>query len=330
MRTVPHKPINLGNYPSNMRDLVSVVIPCYKQAGFLAEAIESVLAQTHPHVEIMVVDDGSPDNASDVALSYPGVRCIRQENQGLSAARNTGIRESKGQFLVFLDADDRLTPDALRRGLDHLRQFPDAAFVAGRHRNISIDGSPLSTRQRRHVDKDYYVELLQVNHIGCPAAVMYRRSVFDEVGGFDTTVNPASDYDLYLRIAQKFAVSFHTDLVAEYRKHGDSMSNNHQLMSNHIARVLQSQLKQVSGNGRYEEACLKGIRFYEHLFRITMIIDRMRSSARKENWRGALWNVLLLLWSDPRAFGEELRRKGRLVILRRRRSSRWMPREEAR
>jgi len=313
-----------------MHDLVSVVIPCYKQAGFLAEAIGSVLAQTHSYVEIIVVDDGSPDNTSDVALSYQGVRCIRQENQGLSAARNTGIRESKGEFLVFLDADDRLTPNALERGLHHLRVFPSAAFVAGKHRNISIDGSPLPTTQRRHIDKDHYVELLRANYVGCPATVMYRRTVFDVVHGFDTAVNPASDYDLYLRIAQKFAISFHTDVVAEYRKHGDSMSNNHQLMSNHIARVLGSQLKQISGNRRYEDACHTGIRFYEHLFRIAMIIDRMRSSARKEDWRGALWDMLVLLWSDPRAFGAELRRKVRLVILRRRRSSRWMSREEAR
>ena len=88
--------------------------------------------------------------------------------------------------------------------------------------------------------------------------------VFDDVHGFDTTVNAASDYDLYLRIARKFAISFHTDIVAEYREHGDSMSNNHQLMSNHIARVLQSQLKEVSGNRRHEEACRTGINFYQH------------------------------------------------------------------
>lgn len=313
-----------------MRDLVSVVIPCYKQAGFLAEAIESVLAQTYPNVEIIVVDDGSPDDTSVVALHYPGVRCLRQTNQGLSAARNTGIRETHGEFLVFLDADDRLTPEALKRGVDRLRQIPDAAFVAGKHRNIAVDGSPLPTRQRPHVNKDHYVELLQVNHIGCPATVMYRRTVFDDVHGFDTTVNPASDYDLYLRIAQKCAVSFHTDVVAEYRKHDEGMSNNHLLMSTHIARVLQAQLQQVRGNRRHEEACLTGMRFYQHLYRITMIIDRMRSSARKDDWRGALRNLLILLWFDPRAFSEELRRKCRLVILSRRRSSGWTPTEEIR
>ena len=233
-------------------------ILCYKQAGALTDAIESVLAQTHPHLEVIVVDDGSPDDTSDVASRYPRVRCIRQENQGLAAARNTGIRESEGEFLVFLDADDRLTPKALESGVQHLRQCPGAAFVAGKHKNFSIDGSPVPTMQRRHIAKDHYLELLRACYIGCPACVMYRRSVFDDVHGFDTKVNPASDYDLYLRIAQKFPIAFHTDTVAEYRKHSDSMSNNHQLMSNHIARVLQAQLKEVSGNRRYEEACVRG------------------------------------------------------------------------
>ena len=88
--------------------LVSVVIPCYNQAHFLGEAIESVLAQTYPHLEIVVVDDGSTDNTGEVAARYPGVRYVRQENQGLAAARNTGLRHSSGDYLVFLDADDRL------------------------------------------------------------------------------------------------------------------------------------------------------------------------------------------------------------------------------
>jgi hypothetical protein len=80
---------------------------------FSADAIESVLRQTHPDVEIVVVDDGSPDNTRDVAARYAGVRYVRQDNQGLAAARNTGIRESRNPYLVFLDADDRLLPCAL-------------------------------------------------------------------------------------------------------------------------------------------------------------------------------------------------------------------------
>ena len=102
--------------------LVSVVIPCYNQAHFLPEAIKSALAQTHQPVEVVVVDDGSPDNVVDVVASYPGVRCVRQENRGRSQARNAGFRASRGKYVIFLDADDRLTPNAIE---SHLRCFSE-------------------------------------------------------------------------------------------------------------------------------------------------------------------------------------------------------------
>src|ERR687894_2072239 len=99
--------------------LVTVVIPCYNQAHFLGEAIESVLSQTYPHFEIVVVDDGSTDNTSEVASGYPPdkVRLIRQENKGLSAARNAGLGRSGGEYVVFLDSDDRLLAEALEVGV---------------------------------------------------------------------------------------------------------------------------------------------------------------------------------------------------------------------
>src|SRR5215212_8886473 len=123
--------------------LVSVVIPCYNQAHFLGEAIESVLAQSHPNFEIIVVDDGSPDDTSEVAARYPGVRLVRQENQGLSGARNAGLARSEGEYVVFLDSDDRLLPEALEAHLEHLETRPECAFVSGYYKLMADDGSPL-------------------------------------------------------------------------------------------------------------------------------------------------------------------------------------------
>ena len=305
-----------------MHDTVSVIIPCYKQAGFLSDAIESVLAQTHPYVEIIVVDDGSPDNTGDVALSYPGVRCIRQENQGLSAARNTGIRESTGDFLVFLDADDRLTPIAIERGLHFLRLVPQAVIAVGKHKSISFEGLPIPFRERSHKEKVHYVDLLRENYIACPATVMYRRTVFDDIKGFNTSLRAAEDYDMYLRIAQKFPIYCHTDCVAEYRRHGENMSSNQMLMSEHLARVLRSQLKGIGGNKEYEEACRTGLEFYQRVYRIPVIVERMRIAARKRDWSGTLRDMLLLLWSDPLVFTETMGSKVRQVISQRLRSSR--------
>src|SRR5829696_2931566 len=110
--------------------LVSVVVPCYNQARFLGEAIESVLAQSHPLFEVVVVDDGSTDDTSEVAARYPGVRLVRQENRGLSGARNAGLARSRGEYVVFLDADDRLLPGALEAGVERLGANPQCAFVS--------------------------------------------------------------------------------------------------------------------------------------------------------------------------------------------------------
>jgi glycosyltransferase involved in cell wall biosynthesis len=98
-------------------ELVSVVIPCYKQARFLGEAIESVLAQSYGHHEIIVIDDGSPDNPQEVVMHYPGVKYRHQHNQGVSKARNRGLFESTGEYIVFLDAEDPLIPNNFQAAL---------------------------------------------------------------------------------------------------------------------------------------------------------------------------------------------------------------------
>src|SRR6266516_314678 len=107
------------------KSLVSVVIPCYNQGRFLREAIESVRRQTYPQVEIVVVDDGSTDDTAAVAASV-GVRCIRQENRGLSGARNRGLTESTGDYLVFLDADDRLLGHGVEANMAAFDAQPEA------------------------------------------------------------------------------------------------------------------------------------------------------------------------------------------------------------
>src|SRR5438034_4056840 len=95
------------------KPVVSVVIPCYGQAHFLPDAIESVVAQSYSPTELIVIDDGSPDNVGTVVERYAGVRCFTQENRGVAAARNTGIEQEAGPHIVLLDADARLIPDAL-------------------------------------------------------------------------------------------------------------------------------------------------------------------------------------------------------------------------
>src|SRR6059058_727746 len=197
--------------------LVSVIIPCYNQAHFLDEAIESVLTQTYPNREIIVVDDGSTDNTAEVARRYSAVRHIYQENAGPAAARNAGVEAGRGKYLVFLDADDRLLPEALEIGVDCLRQHPECAFASGHSRFITADGSFLSKSEQPYITRDHYLELLRGNYIWCPGSVIYRRSVFEIVKGFDTSLGPGADYDLYFRITRKSPVFCHNHFVAGYR-----------------------------------------------------------------------------------------------------------------
>ena len=146
-----------GNSP-----LVSVVITSYNQARFLNEAIESVLTQTYSQFETVVVDDGSTDNVFEVVAQYPGVRYMRQDNQGLSAARNTGLRQSNGAYLVFFDADDRLLPIALETGVDCLQAHPECGFVSGHYSVIKSDGSP-KLHPVYCAGRDHYHALLRTN-----------------------------------------------------------------------------------------------------------------------------------------------------------------------
>src|SRR5436853_1616118 len=225
--------------------LVSVIIPCYNQAHYLNDAIESILAQSCADFEIVVVDDGSADNTAEVAAGYPGVRCIRQDNQGLAAARNTGLRESRGDYLVFLDADDRLLPGALEAGLACLLAHSEYAFVSGHYRYIKEDGSLLNEYPQEKIEEDHYLAFLQGNYVGMHATVMYRRTALEQVGGFNTYLRACEDYDLYLRLSRQFPISRHQAIVAEYRQHGTNMSGNVELMLKKALAVLRSQRQYV-------------------------------------------------------------------------------------
>src|SRR6266581_8021645 len=208
-------------------NLVSVIIPCYNHAQFLAHAIESVLAQSYSNFELIVVDDGSTDDTAEVVRRYSPVHYVYQDNAGLSAARNTGLRQSRGEFVAFLDADDRLLPHALETGLNSIAEHPECAFVSGHCRVIDTTGSVLAAPRQRCVERDHYIELLGGGtYIWCPASVLYRRCVFNFVHGFDPAMVPVEDYDLYLRITKDFPVHCHAQVIAEYRQHGANTSRN--------------------------------------------------------------------------------------------------------
>jgi glycosyltransferase involved in cell wall biosynthesis len=246
--------------------LISVIIPCYNHAHYLEDAIGSVLEQHYGHYEIIVVDDGSADNTAEVAGRFPEVKYVRQPNAGLSAARNTGIRHSEGDFLVFLDADDWLMPNALEVGLKAFALHPECAFVCGSYRFVREDRSPIGESVINHVTRDHYAALLKNNFIGMHATVMYRREAVESLNGFDTTLSACEDYDIYLRIARNNPIFCHPEIVADYRRHTTNMSSDNMLMLKKALAVHERQWPYVQNYPSYREAYKEGRRYLKELY----------------------------------------------------------------
>lgn len=236
--------------------LVSVIIPCYNHARFLAESVDSVKQQTYTNVEIIVVDDGSTDDTKMISESLPGIRYIYQANQGLSSARNTGFQNSEGDYVVFLDADDYLYPDAIRINLEYLQQNPSWAFVSGWHDKVDEWKYLVEKDELSVIEDNHYIHFLQGNYIGMHAAVMYTRQVLNEFK-FDTSLKACEDYDLYLRITRKYPVGCHDKNMAAYRIHGTNMSGSIPFMLKSALRVLESQ-KVYLKNQQEEQAWNNG------------------------------------------------------------------------
>jgi glycosyltransferase involved in cell wall biosynthesis len=302
--------------------LVSVVIPCYNQAHFLSEAIESVLSQSYAHFEVIVVDDGSTDDTAEVGSSFGAkdarVRLIRQQNVGLARARNRGLAESKGEYVVFLDSDDRLLGEALEVGVRELSSHPECAFVSGRCRFIAADGSPILRLKQEIVEGDPHIELLRAGPILVPA-VTYRRWVFDAVGGFDESYRAAEDYALYYRVAGRFPIRFHDAVVAEVRRHEGGMTRDFPLMLRSNLSALISQRRYVKGKRCYEEAYRAGIRFWRDCYTF-LTVAQTRARFEKREWLPALEGVMALLRYYPQGLFVLI--DGRAVE--RQRVSRWL------
>jgi glycosyltransferase involved in cell wall biosynthesis len=280
---------------------VSVVIPCYNQARFLGEAIQSVLCQGYTDLEIIVVDDGSKDGTEEVASGYakedPRVRLIRQENRGLAAARNRGLAEAGGEYIVFLDSDDRLVLEALEVGVRELEAHPRCAFVSGICRKITADGSIVPGWEQFRVRDDPYLELLRSCPVYVPA-VMYRRSVFDAVGDFDTSYRAAEDYDLYYRILEHFPVYCHDTLVAEIRRHEANMTRDRTLMLKYNMAALRSQRKRVKADARYKDAYKAGERLWRD-WHGAPVVNQVRAHLQEGRWWQGLKGMLALLRYYP-------------------------------
>lgn len=297
------------------RPLVSVIIPCFKQAHFLAEAIESALAQTYAPVEIVVVDDGSPDDTAGVARQYPTVRYVRRPNGGLPAARNTGVANSAGELLIFLDSDDVLLPHAVATGVRELAEHPECGFTAGWCRPFVSPRELLDPYVWEPPNPDSLARLLRNNGGVLPVACMYRRAAFEEVGGYDESFRSLEDWDLNLRMGRRRPAAFHFETVGLYRRHGDSMSTNAERMLVALAAMLRRERPLVRGHPAHEAALAHGRHWMGTLFG-EQILERARLHARARRWTALARDLRILAEHYPAGLGSIV--SGKLNVMRRR------------
>jgi glycosyltransferase involved in cell wall biosynthesis len=217
------------------RALTSVVIPAFNAETFIAEAIESVLAQDHRPVEVIVVDDGSTDGTAAIASNYQVV-CLRQANGGQAAARNAGVAAASGSFVSFLDADDLWAPSKLSTEVAHLSAHPELDYVLVRMQRVLLPDAPWPPGTPAS-----WFEEPQPGTLA--SAALVRRSVLDRVGTFDTRFRHGSDTEWQARAADAGSRwELLPDVLVRYRIHGANNSYDNLGMRREMFHLLRASL----------------------------------------------------------------------------------------
>lgn len=303
--------------PAN-RPKVSVVVPAYNALAFLPQALESALAQTFTDFEIFVVDDGSSDQTRLwlSELADPRVRHLSQANSGQSGARNTGIVNTTGEYVAFLDADDLWAPDKLAKQITYLDANPDVGLVHTSIELIRHDGKRLDKSIIAHGQGDLWRELIAYNPyflILCGSTPMIRRVCFETVGMFDLALRTHEDWEMWTRIARHYPfATLHEPLVL-YRQHDASVSRKYADMASAANTIIEKVYKAVPARDQH----LKG-RAYARasLFAAWRALDGQHYDQAAQLYREALSH-----WPRLRYAKNSLRLK---LELSRSRVRRWL------
>lgn len=218
-----------------MTPRVSVVVPVYNGAAFLARALDSALVQNLPDMELIVVDDGSTDNSAEVAYRHPGeVSVIRQLNQGPAGARNRGVAQARGEYLAFLDADDLWPEGRLAWQLEYMVQQPLVDMVQGRLQSFRCNDNRFEALGEPH-------------HAHSLSTALVRRAAFLRVGPLDESLRYCEDVDWFFS-ASRVGLNIHRSerLALWYRRHADNATNRHDLVRRHTLRVVARHRQRVA------------------------------------------------------------------------------------
>jgi glycosyltransferase involved in cell wall biosynthesis len=223
--------------------VVSVVIPAFRCEQVLARALGSLLAQDFRDWEAIIADDGSPDPSWGVMQAYTWldsrIRAVRCEHRGACAARNSGIAEARGKYLLFLDADDWLENDALRVLVLACETHHWTAAIGGLH-YVTQDGTPTDWKGGLNQDAPLFDALCGSNALSVPSCTLVRRSIIDDIGLFDTTLHHCGDWDMWSRLARHRGATGRVDqTVTCYRMSPGSLSRSPKTLLRDATTVLQ-------------------------------------------------------------------------------------------
>lgn len=211
---------------------VTVVIPAYNAMTYLPETLDSVLKQTFTDFEVLIINDGSKDNIIQWAstITDSRVKLISQTNQGVSAARNTGINTAQGEYIAFLDADDLWEPTKLEKQVQCFESKPEVGLVYTWTLLVDQQGKSTGTVTASHIEGNVWEKLLLGDVIGNGSSAMIRRSCFETVGLFDTELSSAEDPDMWARISAHYPLAVIKEVLVYYRQRSGSVSRDYDRM----------------------------------------------------------------------------------------------------
>ena len=239
---------------------ISVIIPSYNCSTYVREAIESVLKQTYKNFEIIVVDDGSTDNTRcilDDLIHEEKIRYLLQKNAGPACARNAGLRASKGEYIAFLDADDRWMPEKLRRSIECFEKNSQLGLVHCAVRAMDEKGDNLFFIKKKKMNRKvlaghvFYHLLFRRAHL-CTSSVVIRKSCLEKTGNFDEKLSflGAEDRDLWLRIAEIYPFEYIEEPLTYYRHRDNSISTDEEKMKKGRDYIINKYFYKLSWIGR--------------------------------------------------------------------------------
>lgn len=241
-----------------MNPLVSIIIPSYNHSKYITETIESILGQTYDNFELIVIDDGSQDNSIEIIeklrLNNKFI-FIKRENKGLCETLNEGINLSRGKYIAICASDDIYLKDKIKLQVDFLETNPNYALCYGKIISFDNDGNQKFINSKKYKSGKLFLDLIKTNFV--PAVTqMYRKDIFDNIGGFDKDLW-IEDWDMLLRISYSYEIGFLDKYLAMYRNHGENMSG-----GKNIRKMYENELK-ILNKWKDTEAYSKVINFWE-------------------------------------------------------------------